>query len=90
MQASGYNVQIYLKDNSLIYQCGNLKFKGVYTDLIESKNMLVIDVNITNQKSIDFKFRLNVDKKSETILMTGLSGVPETNMQKSDLVLYRH
>ncbi|MEX1002293.1 MAG: hypothetical protein WDZ35_09290 [Crocinitomicaceae bacterium] len=87
MKASTHHVSLYLKENSLRYSCGKLDFYGSYTEIIEGENILELAVNITNDHSVDFDFGLKIDKKTRTLIITGLKGVPEMQLNKREIVL---
>ena len=82
-KASSYNVSLYLKSNSLRYMCGEIEFFGTYTNVIQGDNLLQLSVNVSNDASVAFDLGLKIFKKNQTILLTGLKGVPEVLLQRS-------
>lgn len=87
VKASAYTISLILKEDFMWYKTGSLKFLGVYQDAVENGDLLDIDVEITNEVSITFDIALSVNKKTGSIAISGLTGVPTLTAQKREIVL---
>lgn len=89
VQASGYNIAIALREDYLWYYCGSLQFFGVFTQTSEDDENLDISVNVSNDLSIAFNFDLSLNKKTRSIAITGLTGIPEVTLKKHEISVTR-
>lgn len=89
VQAAGYNIAISLKEDYLWYYCGNLEFYGTFTKASESGDLVDISVNVSNDLSVQFDLELSLNKKTKSIAVKGLKGIPEVNLYKREIVVKR-
>ena len=87
IKTAPYQVTLTLKEDYLWYLCGSIKFYGTYTSVVEKDNIINVKVNISNDMSINFDMDLSVDKKSRSLIISGLKGVPITELPKRDIIL---
>lgn len=85
VQAAGYNLAVVLRENYLWYHCGSMQLYGTFTETAENEDNLDIKVNVSNDISISFDFDLSINKKTKSIAITGLKGLPELNMRKHQI-----
>lgn len=87
LKASGYTISLVLKEEFMWYQTGTLKFLGEYKEVVEDGELVDIDVEITNEISIKFDIELVVNKKTGSVAINGLKGVPPVTAKKSEIVI---
>lgn len=88
-KASSYKVSIKLSPDVVYYKCGRLNFVGTYSNVGQLKDEVSMIVNISNSISVDFNFNVTVNKKTNNLKISGLKGLPETQMVKREIVLKR-
>ena len=87
IKAAAYNVAVTLREDYLWYHCGDLKFYGVFTDAIENDEQIDIHARVSNDLSIEFDFELSINKKTKSLALRGLKGIPELTLHKHEIVL---
>ena len=87
IKASSYNVKLVLFKDYLKYFCGSMEFTGFYEEIDDSSDEVNLSVSITNNISVDFDFELLLNKKTKSIQISGLKGVPVTKLPKSQIKL---
>ncbi|MFT4599911.1 MAG: hypothetical protein ACI857_000078 [Arenicella sp.] len=87
IKASAYDVKLVLFKDHLSYFCGSIEFTGFYDMIENSADEVNMNISVTNSISVDFDFELLLDKKSKTMKMFGLKGVPEMSIPKRQIKL---
>jgi hypothetical protein len=82
LKASSHIIRIILKEDAVWYQSGKLTLEGDYKEVKTEGQNVLFDINVSNSKSINFDFNLNVNKKTGEAFLSGLKGVPDTKMRK--------
>ena len=88
-KASAYKVSIRLTPGVVYYTCGSLSFTGTYSNVDQEKEEISMLVSISNSISINFDFNVMVNKKTRNLKISGLTGLPDTEMVKRQIVLKR-
>ena len=89
VHASAYTLSLILREDYLVYKTEHLEFNGVYKAVKDNGPLVDIDVAISNSISIDFDLDLQVNKKTGSIAIKGLKGVPEVTAIKREISVKR-
>ena len=81
-KASAHMIKVVLKEDMVWYQSGKMIIEGSYRNVHKVGADYLFDINISNSKSIDFNFNIDINKKTGVILLSGLKGIPDTRMSK--------
>lgn len=87
--ASAYSLGIKLTPEQVFYKCGKLSFTGVYSNVNQEKNDISMMISISNNASIEFDFNISLNKKSKTLRIFGLKGMPDAELAKREIILKR-
>jgi len=89
IKASAYDVKLVLFEDHIKYYCGEIELTGFYESVEDSSGEVNMAVTVTNSISIDFDFNLLLDKKTKSLKIIGLNGVPEAQLPKRQIKLTR-
>ncbi|OIQ37677.1 MAG: hypothetical protein BM555_00355 [Crocinitomix sp. MedPE-SWsnd] len=87
IKASAYDVKLVLFYDHIKYYCGEIELLGFYESVEDSSGEVNMAVTVTNSISIGFDFNLLLDKKTKSLKITGLNGVPEAQLSKRQIKL---
>jgi hypothetical protein len=82
LKASSHIIRIILKPDMVWYQSGKMTLKGNYQEVKSEGQNVLFDIHVSNEKSINLDFNLDINKKTGYTILSGLKGVPETRMFK--------
>ncbi|MCB9223675.1 MAG: hypothetical protein R2780_04130 [Crocinitomicaceae bacterium] len=81
-RASSHSIRIILQEDMVWYQSGKVTLEGSYKNVKKAGDNYTFDINVNNNRSIDFDFNIDINKKTGIIILSGLNGVPSTRMIK--------
>ena len=85
VHASGYTLSLILKEEFMLYKSGILELQGSYKSLSENGGLIDLAVEISDNVAIEFDLGLTIDKKTGSIAVSGLKGLPEITLHKKEI-----
>lgn len=82
VHAAGYTLNLLLREDYMWYKTDMLEFYGEYTDLKEKGDIFDVSIAVSNDLSIDFDLDISYNKKTGSLAVKGMKGLPEVELTK--------
>lgn len=77
-----HDVKIIINENELIYSTGKMVVTGAYSFIKQADGEYLLVAEVSNGRSINFDLEMVLNKKDDTIYLSGKNGEPSVNLEK--------